>query len=86
MYNYNIHIGSISRDDYYFETWYESLVGTNSNTPISDRWKGIPIPLSQTIYTPIYNGGGRYPYPPSIEQPYYYVNIERYHYHISIFC
>ena len=77
LYNYNIHIGSISRDDYYFETWYESLVGTNSNTPISDRWKGIPIAMTPSIYNPIYNGGGRYPYPPSIEQPYYYVNNER---------
>ena len=77
LYNYNIHAGNILRDEYTFETWYETLFGTNSNTTLSDRWKGIPVPITQSTYTPIYNGGGRYPYTSSITQPYFYINVEK---------
>lgn len=78
LYNYNIDNQLISRDNYYFDEWYQALLGPNSITPINDRWKGIPVSITQTTtFTPIYNGGGRYPYPLSIDATYFYTNTEK---------
>jgi hypothetical protein len=77
LYNYNIQKNLISRDEYYFENWYEDLFGGNSLTPVSDRWKGIPVTVSDVITTPIYEGGGKYPYPKSVGSTFYYTNTEK---------
>lgn len=77
LYNYNVDNQLIFKNNYSFEEWYDALFGINSNTPITDRWKGIPQPLTQTTNVNIYNHGGKYPYPVSIDETYYYANTEK---------